>query len=84
MTTSNDWHGHVAVVTGAGSGIGLGIADRFAEAGAEVVLAEVNVNRGQQAAAGIQARYGKGLFVAADISRAADCRRLRPYRHPGE
>jgi len=76
MTTSNDWHGHVAVVTGAGSGIGLGIADRFAEAGAEVVLAEVNVNRGQQAAAGVQARYGKGLFVAADISRAADCRRL--------
>jgi NAD(P)-dependent dehydrogenase (short-subunit alcohol dehydrogenase family) len=66
----------VAVVTGAGSGIGLGIADRFAGAGAEVVLAEVNVSRGQQAAAGVQARYGKGLFVAADISRAADCRRL--------
>ena len=76
MTTSNDWHGHVAVVTGAGSGIGLGIADRFAEAGAQVVLADVNVDCGQQAAAGVQARYGKGLFVAADISRAADCRRL--------
>ena len=73
---SNDWHGHVAVITGAGSGIGRGIAERFAEAGAEVVVAEVNVERGQQTAADLQARHGKGLFVSADVSSAADCRGL--------
>jgi NAD(P)-dependent dehydrogenase (short-subunit alcohol dehydrogenase family) len=74
--TSQDWRGHVAVVTGAGSGIGLGIADRFAEAGAEVVVAEVNQAAGERVAADLQARYGKGLFVRTDVSRDADCRAL--------
>jgi NAD(P)-dependent dehydrogenase (short-subunit alcohol dehydrogenase family) len=75
MSDSN-WQGHVAVVTGAGSGIGRGIAERFAEAGAEVVLGEVNAEHGQKAAAELREKYGKGLFVATDVSRAGDCRRL--------
>ena len=49
------WKGHVAIVTGAGSGIGKGIAARFAEAGAEVVIAEVNPQRGEAAAQELQA-----------------------------
>jgi NAD(P)-dependent dehydrogenase (short-subunit alcohol dehydrogenase family) len=85
MTNAN-WQGHVAVVTGAGSGIGRGIADRFAEAGAEVVVAEVNAERGQQVAADLQARYGRGLFVATNVAQGDDCRRLmetavRTYGH---
>ena len=74
--TGSDWTGHVAVVTGAGSGIGRGIAERFAEAGAEVVVAEVNAAAGERAAAALQARYGKGLFVPTDVARGDDCRRL--------
>jgi NAD(P)-dependent dehydrogenase (short-subunit alcohol dehydrogenase family) len=74
--TDAHWQGHVAVITGAGSGIGRAIAERFAEVGADVVVAEVNVERGQQAAAELRQRHAKGIFVAADVSRSSDCRRL--------
>ena len=71
-----DWNGHVAIVTGAASGIGAGIAECFAEAGAEVVIADINERLGAQVTADLQERYGKGLFVKADVSQAADCKGL--------
>ena len=71
-----NWKGHVAIVTGAASGIGAGIADCFAEAGAEVVVADVNERQGAQISAELQQRHGVGLFVKTDVSQAADCRRL--------
>ncbi len=73
---SMDWNGHIAIVTGAASGIGYGIAECFAEAGAEVVVADINEQQGARVTADLQARYGKGLFVKTDVSRAADCKRL--------
>jgi NAD(P)-dependent dehydrogenase (short-subunit alcohol dehydrogenase family) len=81
-----DWTGHVAIVTGAGSGIGQAIAERFAEVGAAVVVAELNQQRGEAVAAELQAGYGKGLFVRVDVSKTADCRELiqrtiREYGH---
>ena len=71
-----DWNGHIAVVTGAASGIGFGIAECFAEAGAEVVVADINEQQGAQVTAELQERYGKGLFVETDVSKVEDCKML--------
>ncbi|MFQ5775438.1 MAG: SDR family NAD(P)-dependent oxidoreductase [Kiloniellaceae bacterium] len=57
----------VAVVTGAAAGIGLACARRFAAEGAKVMLADVNVERGEQAAEEIQASGADALFVKCDV-----------------
>src|SRR2546422_3590292 len=49
-----DMDGRVVVVTGGGRGLGLGIARRFALAGAHAVLAELDVAAGMQAAEGLR------------------------------
>ena len=54
--TGTHWSEQTAIVTGAGGGIGLAIAERFAEAGAEVVVAEVHAATGQRAADDLQQR----------------------------
>jgi NAD(P)-dependent dehydrogenase (short-subunit alcohol dehydrogenase family) len=71
-----DWSGHVCIVTGAGTGIGLGIAEVFAEAGCRIVIGEVNRERGETAAANLQKRYGQGLFIPVDVSQDGECRSL--------
>ena len=58
----------VAVVTGAGNGIGLQIAESLASEGATVVIAEINEVSGKQAEGKINAAGGKALFVAVDVS----------------
>ncbi|MCX6429445.1 MAG: 3-oxoacyl-ACP reductase [Actinobacteria bacterium] len=59
--------GRVAVITGAGSGIGLATARRFASEGAKVVLADMNVQSGEAAAKEVG-----GIFVRADVTIAGD------------
>jgi NAD(P)-dependent dehydrogenase (short-subunit alcohol dehydrogenase family) len=61
--------GNVAVVTGAASGIGLGLADRFARAGLHVVLADIDEAAMADAAARLREHGVETLEVPTDVSK---------------
>ena len=68
--------GKVALVTGATSGIGRGIAELFARSGAKVVLSGRDEARGAQACEAITRSGGEAAFIAGDIRDAAFCATL--------
>ena len=66
----------VAVVTGAGSGFGEGIAKTFAREGAAVVVADINDTAGRQVADEIGQAGGQARFVSADVTQRADAKAM--------
>ena len=63
----------VAVITGGGEGIGKGIARRFAEEGARVVIAEIDEERGRATAEELASTTGaETLFIRTDVGRKDD------------
>lgn len=66
----------VALITGAGSGIGRASAIRFAQEGARVVVVDWKPQGGQETVAKIRAQGGEAIFVEADVSRDEDARRM--------
>ena len=60
--------GDVALITGAGSGLGQAVAQRFGEAGASVVVADIDDEGGGRTVERIRDAGGEALFCEADVS----------------
>ena len=67
-----DFTGKVAVVTGGANGIGRAVAMGFARGGAKVVVVDRDADPGEATALAIREAGGQAIFVAADVTRAAD------------
>ena len=66
----------IAIVTGAGSGIGAGIAKRFSEEGAKVIIADINAEGGAAVTAEIIQAGGAAQFISADVTKDASVKAL--------
>ncbi len=62
----------VAIITGAGSGIGKATAELFAKEGAKVIVSDINEANGKSAVDEIKKKGGEAFFVKADSSKPED------------
>lgn len=66
--------GKVALVTGAGSGIGRAIAQAYAREGAKVLVTDIDTEGGKKTAESIRNNNGEAHFFEADVSKADHCK----------
>jgi len=66
----------VAIITGAGAGIGQATALLFAKEGAKVVVADVDPQAGKETVEQIQKEGGKGVFLKVNVAKGSDAREM--------
>jgi NAD(P)-dependent dehydrogenase (short-subunit alcohol dehydrogenase family) len=71
-----DFVGKIALVTGAGSGIGRAVAEVYARGGAEVVVADINDASGTETVDKIRAAGGQAFFIHTNVAEPAECEQL--------
>ena len=72
----------IALVTGAGSGIGAAIAETFARAGAFVFVTDRDEKSGGETAGRIKTQKGQAEFLALDVTNEENCQRGDHSRSP--
>jgi NAD(P)-dependent dehydrogenase (short-subunit alcohol dehydrogenase family) len=68
--------GKVALITGAGSGIGRAIATLFAQQGARITIADIDEKAAEKTATQINRKGGNAAYTRADVSKSADTRKI--------
>lgn len=68
--------GKIAAITGAGRGIGAAIAGAFAEAGADIVIADINEQSAEETAHKLASLGRRTLAVRTDVGAAAEVTRM--------
>ena len=68
--------GQIALITGAGSGVGRATAALFAKEGAKVIVVDIDKAAGEKTVAQIHIKGGTALFEHADVAKAADAERM--------
>ncbi|KAF7554069.1 hypothetical protein G7Z17_g3172 [Cylindrodendrum hubeiense] len=71
--------GGVAVITGAGGGIGSGLARRASELGMTVIIADISIENAEKVASGIRKTGGKAEAIAVDVSRPEELDHLAEH-----
>jgi len=68
ITERGELEGKVGIVTGAGRGIGRAIASRLAEAGARVIVADIDISNAQETAKRLNEQYGESIASIVDVT----------------
>lgn len=80
-----DWKGKIAVITGAGSGMGAAMAQRFADAGMKIVVADIDIAAAESTVENIVAGGGAAIAVRVDVSSQDEVQAMadRAWQHFG-